>query len=231
MDAPSSLLDRPTYGMAEVDDLLGLTPGKARRWIDGYQRGDRIYEPVVRPERTGVEVVTWGEFVEARLLAEYRNAGVPLQRLRPAVLRLREEFGRYPLAHAEPFLDVDGRELVRRVQAEVRLEPALQLVVVRNDQLMLASKSEKFVDSAEYAEDGLRIVERLHPLPDLREVVFDPLRKSGRPVVRSVPTEIIAEQVRAGDSVATIAEAYELRPEQVEAAIRYELVKVSERAA
>lgn len=231
MDPLISLLDRPTYGMAEVDDLLGLRPGKARRWIDGYQREDRTYEPVVRPERTGSEVVTWGEFVEARLLAEYRNAGVPLQRLRPAVVRLREEFGRYPLAHAKPFLDVEGRELVRRVQAEVGLESALLLVVVRNDQAILAPKSERFVDSAEYSREGQRVVERLYPLPDLHEVMFDPLRRSGQPVVRSVPTEVIAEQVRAGDSVATIAQAYDLRPELVEAAIRYELVKVSERAA
>jgi len=50
-------------------------------------------------------------------------------------------------------------------------------------------------------------------------------------VVRSVPTEVIAEQLRAGDSLTTIAEAYDLRPDQVEAAIRYELLRVAERAA
>ncbi len=62
-------------------------------------------------------------------------------------------------------------------------------------------------------------------------VPVDPLRRSGRPVVRSVPTEVIAEQLRAGDSLTTIAEAYDLRPDQVEAAIRYELLRVAERAA
>jgi len=232
MQDPTELLERPTYGIPEVDDLLRLTPGTARRWIDGYQRGDRSYPPVVRTEPTGREIVTWGEFVEARLLAEYREAGVPLQRLRPAVLRLRYEFGTpYPLAHAAPFLDVAGRELVRRVQDDVGLASGLWLVVVRNAQTVLAPRSEKFVHSAEYGRDGHQVVERLHPMPDLKEVVFDPLRRSGRPVVRSVPTEVIAEQLRAGDSLATIAEAYDLRPDQVEAAIRYELLRVAERAA
>jgi hypothetical protein len=31
-----SLLDRPTYAFAQVDRLLGLHGGTARRWIDGY---------------------------------------------------------------------------------------------------------------------------------------------------------------------------------------------------
>jgi hypothetical protein len=42
------------------------------------------------------------------LLAEFRTRGASMHRLRPAVVRLREE---YPLAHARPFLDVKGREL------------------------------------------------------------------------------------------------------------------------
>ena len=91
----------------------------ARRWIDGYDRGGVHYPPVVRAECTRDEEVTWGEFVETRLLAEFRARGASMRRLRPAVVRLREEFGRYPLAHARPFLDIDGRELVRHVQQEM----------------------------------------------------------------------------------------------------------------
>ena len=55
--------------------------------------GGSSYPPVVGPERSGAEIVTWGEFVETRLLSEYRSAGVPLLRMRPA--RRRAE-------HAEP---------------------------------------------------------------------------------------------------------------------------------
>ncbi|MDQ2709831.1 MAG: hypothetical protein M3Z25_20385 [Actinomycetota bacterium] len=54
-----------------------------------------------------------------------------MHRLRPAVVRLRDEFGRYPLAHASPFLDVDGRDLVRRVQEQEGISGREMLVVVR----------------------------------------------------------------------------------------------------
>ncbi len=153
---PVSLLERPIYSYADVDRLVGLHVGTARRWLEGYERGGRFYDPVLSPERTGDEVVTWGEMVEARLLAEFRNRDVPVQRMRPAIVQLRREFGPYPLAHSRPFLDVEGRELVQVVQEEVGLERRLQLVVVRNGQLVLADTAERFQSAVEYSERDRR---------------------------------------------------------------------------
>lgn len=219
----TDLLTRELYSLSHVDRLLGLTAGTARRWLEGYTRSDRTYPPVLRESATGGEVVTWGEFVETRLLSEYREAGIPVLNMRGAVEKLRERFEtQYPLAHARPFLDVQGRELVMRAQDEAGLERPLQLVVVRNDQLVLSEPARHFVESVEYSED---VATRLHPAPDLREVAIDPLRQFGEPVVRSVPTEVIAEQVRAGDPPEMIMELYELSRNQVDAAIRYELLR------
>jgi uncharacterized protein (DUF433 family) len=221
--AVSDLLEREIYGMAQVDRLLGLKSGTARRWIDGYERRDKRYPPVIRPETTGEELVTWGEFVETRLLSEYRAANVPLIRMRPAIERLREQFHpRYPLAHSRPF--VAGRELVLEVQEEVNLARELRLVVVRNDQIVLTDPAEHFYNSAEFGPQS-QIVERLRPVASVQEVVIDPLRQFGEPVVRSVRTEIIAEQIRAGETVDGVVEAFELERPLVEAALRYELIR------
>lgn len=221
----SNLLDRPVYGLAQVDRLLGLTSGTARRWIDGYKRGGHRYDPVVRPEPTGEELVTWGEFVETRLLSEYRDAGVPVLRLRPAIERLREKFHpKYPLAHAKPYLDVAGKELVLEVQESVGLERELQIVVVRNDQIVLTKPAANFIRSAEFNPSD-QVVERLRPHADISEVLIDPLRQFGEPVVRSVRTEIIAEHIRAGESIDAIVDIYELPRPSVEAALRYELYR------
>ena len=157
---PSSLLDRAIYSYADVDRLVGLHSGTARRWLDGCTRGDTFHAPVLRAERTGQDIVTWGEFVEARLLSEFHDRRVSIQRMRPAIVRLREEFGRYPLAHARPWLDVDGRELVRIVQDEVGLEDSLQFVVVRNGRLRLTPGTGRFRGSVEY--DG-GVVAALRP--------------------------------------------------------------------
>ncbi|MGH3793032.1 MAG: hypothetical protein ACRDQ9_19980 [Pseudonocardiaceae bacterium] len=37
-----SMLARPVYNYAEVDRLLRLTPGTAKRWIDGYERAGQL---------------------------------------------------------------------------------------------------------------------------------------------------------------------------------------------
>jgi uncharacterized protein (DUF433 family) len=223
-----SLLDRAIYSYADVDRLVGLHSGTARRWLEGYQRTGRFYDPVLRPEPTGGDAVTWGEMVEARLLAEFRNRAVPVQRLRPAIVRLRKEFGPYPLAHARPLLDVEGRELVRVVQEQVGLERSLQLVVVRNGQLVLADTAERFRSAVEYDGD---VAGRLKPDVRTPDVVMDPRRAFGQPAVRNVRTESLAEDYRAGTSREELADLYDLTAEQVDEAIRFELIAGSERVA
>jgi hypothetical protein len=84
-----NLQDRPVYGLSQVDRILGLPPRTAKRWIVGYRRSRKVIPPVVRPETTGDEIVTWGEFVEVWLLSEYKSAGVPMVNMRPAVEVLR----------------------------------------------------------------------------------------------------------------------------------------------
>lgn len=225
---PPSLLDRAIYSYADVDRLVGLYAGTAKRWLEGYTRGGKFYEPVLREEPTGSDSVTWGEIVESRLLAEYRSRDVPVQRLRPAIVALRNDFGRYPLAHARPFLDVEGRELVRVVQERVGLERSLQLVVVRNGQLVLAVPAQQFQSAVTYTDDVVA-----HMQPDTRTpgVVMNPLKAFGQPAIRGVKTESLAEDYRAGTSRDALADLYDLSPDQVDEAIRFELIACRERTA
>ena len=220
------LQDRPVYGFAQVDRILGLKPTTASRWIDGYERAGKFHPPVIRPEKTGSDIVTWGEFVEARLLSEYRNEGARVLKMRPAVERLREELGTiYPLASAQTWLTVEGRELVRQVQDAVQLDRRL-LLVVTNDQQMIdwSDRAQEFADSLQWdGDDTAAKVIRLRPDPQVREVEVDPLRRFGEPATRGVPTEIIRELYTAGEPIEMIAEVYELSRDEVEAALRYEL--------
>ncbi len=183
---------------------------------------------MLRPEPSGSDAVTWGEMVEARLLAEFRSRDVPVQRMRPAIVRLREEFGLYPLAHARPFLEVEGRELVRVVQEQVKLERRLQLVIVRNNQLILADEAERFSSAVDYDEG---VAGRLRPDPRTPEVVMDPVRSFGQPTIRNVRTESLAEDYSAGTSREELADLYDLTAQQVDAAIRFELIVGREPAA
>lgn len=222
------LLDRAIYSYTDVDRLVGLRSGTARRWLEGYERRDRFYDPVLRPEPSGSDAVTWGEMVEARFLAEFRDRRVPVQRLRSAIEKLREEFGPYPLAHARPFLEVEGRELVQVVQEQVGLERVLQLVVVRDGQFLLTNAAERFRSAVEYDGEVAGLLR-----PDMRtpDVIMDPRRAFGQPAVRNVRTESLAEDYRAGTSREELSDLYDLTLGQVDEAIRFELIAGAERAA
>lgn len=224
-------LERPIYGFAQVDDLLGLKGGTARRWIDGYERRGREYSPVVREARRGDELVTWGEFIETRVLAAYRDAGVPMLRMRPVVEGLRQRFQvRYPLATIRPYID-DELRVVYEVQEEAHLEDSMRLVVeAGSGQYVLAPDVRRFRNKIAVFEDvadELQIVTRLHPLGENRQVTIDPVRRFGSPVVRSTPTDVLAELVRAGEPVEWVAEQYSLTLDQVLDALEYERQLVS----
>lgn len=230
-----NLLDREMYGFGQVDGLLGLRGGTARRWIDGYERAGKRYPPVVREKATGQDVATWGEFVETRLLSEYRDAGVPLIHMRPVIEKLRQDLQTpYPLASARTWLRPQGRELVREVQEEVGLERRLALVVVRTGQTVAWSEeADAFRKSVNWSgNDDNAQPESLRPMSSTREVVIDPLRGFGEPVVRGgVRTEVIAELFTAGETPEIIADHYDVPRALVDEAVRYELLRRPEQPA
>ncbi len=150
-----SVLDRPVYGLSEVAALLGLSWSRARAWLDGYERNGVRYPPVVRSASTGDSVVSWGEFVELGYLREYRRKGMPLQRLRPVIEALREEFNSpYPLATAKPF--VGGKELVMKLQEDSSIPQQIAIVVRSGQTVMLSREAERFLKKVSFdpPDDG-----------------------------------------------------------------------------
>jgi uncharacterized protein (DUF433 family) len=216
-----SMLDRPVYQYAEVDRLLRLTPGTAKRWINGYQRDGRWYEPVIREVTSDSTWVTWGEFTETRLLAEFRSS-IPMIKLRPAVGWLRERFDTpHPLAFARPFLEPDGRELLLAAQRETGVDEELWLAVPSAQGALLTATSRRFVQSVHYP-DTVGLSEYVIADPATPHVVFDPRQRQGQPTVNGIRAETLAGLVAGGEPIDFVASTYDLAAEQVEQAVAYE---------
>jgi uncharacterized protein (DUF433 family) len=217
-----ALLERPLYDLGEAARLLELRTGKVRRWLDGYTRAGVHYPPVIRPEPTGSDVVTWGEFVELGYLREYRDLGYSLQRLRPFIVQLREKFGiPYPLAHDGVFA-AESRHLVLRMQKDSKAPKPLYMVVdsTKHDgQLVLAEPVEAFLRRVEFDGGAAR---RWLPDGEASPIVVDPSQSFGIPTIKGIRTEVLADANAAGESVETLADDFGLTVEDVEAALRAE---------
>ena len=164
--------------------------------------------------------MSWGEFVELGYLREYRRKGVPLQRLRPVIEALRDEFQTpYPLATAKPY--VGGKELVMKLQKDHDLPHQIAIVVRSGQTLMLAKEAERFIKKVAFDPPDEGDVCRIHPAGRTTPVVIDPLVRFGRPAVEGVAVERLWELHDAGESVDEIAVAYRMKRRLVEAAITY----------
>ena len=238
MSRPPSL-DRPVYQMNEAARLLGIPDKTLRRWVDGDRRFNRVMEPLIRPEHTGITDVTWGEFVEAGFLAECRHRRLPIERLRPLVVRLREQLQtRYPLAQAKPLYS-DGLQLLWREQKVLGLDRNLFLVVEGSRgpyQLVFTPVARQFFGRVEFeppdSESG--VVAKWYPWQGSRRIVLDPRVSFGLPHINGVRTETIAELRAAGESVSTLHSvygSYGLTTQDIEEAVSFEAFLWSPRAA
>jgi uncharacterized protein (DUF433 family) len=214
-----TVLGRYLYSFGEAARLLQIPSETLRRWLLGATRAGVDYPPVIRAEGGGRDAVTWGEFVEAGLLREYRAKGIPLQKMRPFIEKARKQFDvPYPLAHFGPKLD--HRRLVYELQQESGLDPGLYLVDADDDQMRWAPPVERFLTTVEF--DAAGSVARILPLGLQMSVAIDPEVSFGVPQIRGVRTELVAESIAAGESEDDAARSWGLRPADVEAALVWE---------
>jgi uncharacterized protein (DUF433 family) len=220
------------YGIGEAAGYLALPPPTLTTWAYGYDRrraGGRsaAAKPIVtavRPERPGEAAVPFIGLVEAYALAAFRHAGVPMQRIRPAVDALSRELGlEYALASRR--LYTDGAEVLydyaRHAGDTPEGESARELVVVRNNQRVFAEVVDLYLQRIDFAADGYAQLIRL-PQYRLADVTVDPDHSFGRPrfAVGGAAVDDVIDLFRAGEPVDVVAEEFGLSRHEVEDAIR-----------
>jgi len=160
--------------------------------------------------------------VEAHVLdAIRRHHQVPLSKIREAIDYLRRHFSsKHPLA--EQRFETDGIDLF--------IDKFGQLInVTQSGQIALRELLKAHLHRVEHDSSGTAI--RLYPFTrkrDLREpkvVVIDPHISYGRPVLvgTGIPTAVVAERYKAGESIDELAEDYGRSRNEIEEAIRCEL--------
>jgi uncharacterized protein (DUF433 family) len=218
--------EQPAYSLTEASRYLLIPPATLRSWVAGRKyptdSGPKFFRPVIElPDnvRSGLSFVN---LVEAHVLdAIRRHHQVPLSKIRQAIHYLRKQFSsKHPLA--EQRFETDGLDLF--------IDKFGQLInVTDSGQLALRELLKAHLHRVDHDTAGT--VVRLYPFTrkrDLREpklVVIDPHISYGRPVLvgTGIPTAIIAERYKAGESIDELAEDYGRSRNEIEEAIRCEL--------
>jgi uncharacterized protein (DUF433 family) len=220
------------YGIGEAAGYLAIPPSTLTTWAYGYERrqaGARAAKagPVVtaiRPERASDPAIPFIGLAEAYALAAFRHAGVPMQRIRPAIDVLSRELG-VEHALASRRLYTDGAEVfydyARHAGDTPEGDSARELVVVRNNQRVFSEIVELYLRRIDFAADGYAQLIRL-PQYQVSEVTVDPDHAFGRPRFAHGGTAVdnVIDLFRAGEPVDVVAEEYGLSRAEVEDAIR-----------
>jgi uncharacterized protein (DUF433 family) len=87
---------------------------------------------------------------------------------------------------------------------------------------LLLPGAQAFYERVEFgeAEDGVAL--RVWPLGRRDPLVIDPSVRFGQPTIHGIPTEALAGQVRAGDTIEAVADDFDLSLDDVIVALRYE---------
>ncbi len=217
----------PAYRLADAASYLRVPKTTLRAWVKGthYGTGDnrRFFRPVFfLPEPDTSPLLSYTNLVEAFVLSSLRRKyKIDLYKIRTAITSLQKRFNsQHPLAEHQ--FQTNGVDLFVEEYGEL-------INVGQGAQLAMKQILEDYLTRVEHDPSGRAA--RLYPFIRLigveqpRNVVINPYVSFGKPVISGtgLPTRVVAERFKAGDSIPQIAANYGRKEEEIDDAIRYEL--------
>lgn len=209
----------PAYTVWEAAHYLGVPKSTMRAWFAG-QRGFRA---VIRPADQKALGLSFSNLVEAYVLTAIRRRHhVALPTIRRGLDYVVRKLGaKRPLLEQE--FATNGVDLFVDHLGDI-------INISRDGQLEMADLIRAYLERIDRDAKGVPI--KLYPFmrtqaprEQPRTIVIDPRVSFGRPVLAGtgIPTAVLAEQFKAGDTVPVLAKEYGADEEAVWDAIRCEL--------
>ncbi|MGH7098108.1 MAG: DUF433 domain-containing protein, partial [Stellaceae bacterium] len=229
-----SLIGIGLYTVAEASRLTRVSPGRLRRWLRGYtyRAGEHraASEPVWPrqvPDIDGTLGLGFLDLMEARFVDAFLKAKVPWPVIRRCAEHARELIGSDHPFSSQGFR-TDGHTIFAEI---VDRTGERQLLDLAKSQLAFG----RIIGPSLYA--GIEFSEserpaRWWPMGERTPIVIDPARAFGQPIISDggVPTRTLADAVAAEGSVARVARLFQLEPQSVRSALRFEK-RLAERLA
>lgn len=222
--------DVPLYTVSEAARALGVPAPTLTTWARGYERRPPGRKPVkgdaivtAFQAAPGQPAIPFIGLAEGLVLAAVRQAGVPMQRVRPALARLSEEIG---LSHAlaSKRLYTDGAEILfdySRRASSLESEVIGDLVVVRSGQRVFSDVVSSYLRRISYGRDGYASLIRL-PGYGHADVVADPKRAFGQPIFTHGAARVsdVLDRFWAGDDIGSLSEEFGVPVADLQDALR-----------
>lgn len=215
--------EKPLYTVTEAAAYVGVARSTFDTWVRGYVRrpagskavhGDPLLTSL--PGR-GLTVPFIG-LAEGMVLAAFKDTGLPIQRIRQALDRLRTE-NELEHALASEHLYTDGAEVLYDY-AQAHHDKQLRLLtVVRSGQRVFHEVIERYLTRITY--EGGWAARLILPITEEDLLVADPERAFGQPIFIHGGARLVdvRGRIEAGEAEAAVAEDYGVPLQDVQAAL------------
>jgi uncharacterized protein (DUF433 family) len=217
----------PAYRFSDAASYLEIPVTTLRAWSRGMNYANKdgtkgYFKPVFSLPDPDQPLLSYLNLVEAFVLSSLRRKHlIDLYKIRVAIESLQKRFNSaHPLAEHQ--FQTDG--------VDIFVEEYGQLINVgQGGQLTMREVLETYLTRVEHDPAGRAA--RLYPFIRLtgtdqpKNVVINPYVSFGKPVIAGtgLPTRVVAERFKAGDSIPEIAANYGRKEEEIDDALRYEL--------
>ena len=216
--------EMPAYSIPEVAHYLNIPRSTLEDWSLGRKATSKRKEllPIIERPNKELRLLSFINFVEAYVLSAIRREhNVPMDKVKKALLYLQEPFpSKHPLADQQ--FETNGLDLFIDCYGDL-------INVSRSGQEAMKDLLKQYLHRIDRDLKGVAI--RLYPFTRKLEgdapklISIDPYISFGRPVLvgTGIPTAIIAERYKAGETIEGLAKDYGRQGEEIEEAIRCEL--------
>lgn len=212
MGTVRTLVGRGIYDSEEIAQLLGLSPRAVSRWAGEPGRGGGLLFPNER------RLFTFWDLVTARVVSDLLGRKIPLRNIRDARDHLQTKVDTsWPLAH---FAGLNRIAVVgRSVYVDPTGDGTWSDATLRG-QAPFIEVAAPLMQRLEFEHEG-GLASSWRPSDG---VVLRPTVQAGAPCVEGtrIATAMLAGLRRQGETVEDLADDYELAPELVRHALRYE---------
>jgi uncharacterized protein (DUF433 family) len=218
----TSLVGLGLYSPAEAARLIKVPAAKLTRWLKGHGSGNRSYLPLWNRQ---IELIDGGlylgflDLVQSRMAAAFIEAGLSPHKVRHALILARDLIdNEHPFATSR--FKTDGRTLLLEALTDADDDRPL-VDLFRRGQYVMRNVIEPSLKGVDFETD---IAVRWWPKGRANDIVLDPKRQFGQPIVDSVgvPTAVLNSAALAEGSMTRAAEMYRVSPETVRRAVDFE---------
>ncbi|MER8382336.1 DUF433 domain-containing protein [Mesorhizobium sp. M1399] len=216
------LLGGGIFTVPETAELVEASQTSVRIWVGG-KKGRQ--QPVIDNQLglvNGKVAVSFTNLMELRFVARFAKAGVRLNEIRSIMQEAKDT-----LAHPHPFaagivFRTDGRRVVAEIARKRGIELVYEDLKTKNYEMpiiVMPSLKEDVV----FDPQGNMVA--WYPRKEIApNVIVHPRFSFGRPVLQDshIPTETLADAVRAEGSVRAVADQFEISERHVREAIRFQ---------